>query len=41
MNDGGCKLPDKNGPDKGGPPPEGCAGNPVNITNGNKYQVEH
>ncbi|MDF5989383.1 DUF6531 domain-containing protein [Pseudomonas aeruginosa] len=23
------------------PPPEGCAGNPVNITNGNKYQVEH
>ncbi|MER0667700.1 DUF6531 domain-containing protein, partial [Pseudomonas aeruginosa] len=41
MNDGGCKLPDKNGPDKGAPPPEGCAGNPVNITNGNKYQVEH
>ncbi|WP_244243195.1 DUF6531 domain-containing protein, partial [Pseudomonas aeruginosa] len=39
--DAGCKLPDKNGPDKGAPPPEGCAGNPVNITNGNKYQVEH
>ncbi|MFU4669323.1 DUF6531 domain-containing protein [Pseudomonas aeruginosa] len=41
MDDAGCKLPDKNGPDKGAPPPEGCAGNPVNITNGNKYQVEH
>ncbi|MGK8744891.1 DUF6531 domain-containing protein [Pseudomonas aeruginosa] len=40
MDDIGCKLPDKNGPDKGPPPPEGCAGNPVNITNGNKYQVE-
>ncbi|WP_252644396.1 DUF6531 domain-containing protein, partial [Pseudomonas aeruginosa] len=40
MDDIGCKLPDKNGPDKGAPPPEGCAGNPVNITNGNKYQVE-
>lgn len=41
MDDAGCKLPDKNGPDKGTPPPEGCAGNPVNITNGNKYQIEH
>ncbi|EOZ5129358.1 DUF6531 domain-containing protein [Pseudomonas aeruginosa] len=41
MDDSGCKLPDKNGPEKGPPPPEGCAGNPVNITNGNKYQVEH
>lgn len=29
------------GPDKGPPPPEGCTGNPINITNGNKYQVEH
>ncbi|MER1163828.1 DUF6531 domain-containing protein, partial [Pseudomonas aeruginosa] len=41
MDDSGCKLPDKNGPEKGPPPPEGCAGNPVNIANGNKYQVEH
>ncbi|HFJ9926235.1 DUF6531 domain-containing protein, partial [Pseudomonas aeruginosa] len=41
MDDIGCKLPDENGPGKGAPPPEGCAGNPVNITNGNKYQVEH
>ncbi|EPL1361006.1 DUF6531 domain-containing protein, partial [Pseudomonas aeruginosa] len=41
MDDSGCKLPDKNGLEKGPPPPEGCAGNPVNITNGNKYQVEH
>ncbi|MGV8542800.1 DUF6531 domain-containing protein, partial [Pseudomonas aeruginosa] len=36
MDDSGCKIPDKNDLENGPPPPEGCAGNPVNITNGNK-----